>query len=54
MPLGEFISEVMEILATQPSKTEILVKRVEPLRFSASGGPEKYAEVFQGLNSMMH
>ena len=54
MPLQEFISEVMEILSTQPQATEILVKRVEPLRFSAVGGPEKYAEVFQGLNSMMH
>ena len=54
MPLDEFISEVMSILATQPGATEILVKRVEPLRFAAVGGPEKYADVFQGLNSMMH
>jgi uncharacterized oxidoreductase len=54
MPLGEFISEVMEILSNQPDATEILVKRVEPLRFSFVGGPEKYAEVFQGLNSMVH
>ncbi|MES2923750.1 MAG: SDR family oxidoreductase [Verrucomicrobiota bacterium] len=54
MPLEEFISEVMDILTSQPGATEILVKRVEPLRFSAVGGPEKYAEVFQGLNSMMH
>lgn len=54
MPLEEFIAEVMEILASQPGASEILVKRVEPLRFAASGGPEKYAEVFQGLNSMFH
>lgn len=54
MPLGEFISEVMDIITNQPEATEILVKRVEPLRFSAVGGPEKYQEVFQGLNSMMH
>ena len=54
MPLQEFISEVMEILSTQPQATEILVKRVEPLRFAAAGGSVKYAEVFQGLNSMMH
>ncbi|MES2439420.1 MAG: SDR family oxidoreductase [Verrucomicrobiota bacterium] len=54
MPLGEFISEVMDILTNQPRATEILVKRVEPLRFSFVGGPEKYAGVFQGLNSMMH
>ena len=54
MPLGEFIKEVMEILTHQPDATEILVKRVEPLRFSSVGGPEKYAEVFQGLNAMTH
>jgi uncharacterized oxidoreductase len=54
MPLEEFISEVMEILTNQPQAAEILVKRVEPLRFAAVGGPEKYGEVFQGLNSMMH
>jgi uncharacterized oxidoreductase len=54
MPLEEFITEVMEILTTRPDATEILVKRVQPLRFSFVGGPEKYVEVFQGLNSMMH
>jgi uncharacterized oxidoreductase len=54
MPLEEFISEVMELLTSHPEASEILVKRVEPLRFSAVGGPEKYSEVFQGLNSMMH
>ena len=54
MPLGEFISEVMEILTTQPGADEVLVKRVQPLRFSSMGGPEKYDEIFQGLNSMVH
>ncbi|GAA5115847.1 SDR family oxidoreductase [Luteolibacter yonseiensis] len=54
MPLEEFITEVMDILTTQPSAAEVLVKRVEPLRFSMVGGPEKYAEIFQGLNSMQH
>ena len=54
MQLEDFISEVMDILTKQPGATEILVKRVEPLRFSAAGGPEKYAEVFHGLNSMIH
>jgi uncharacterized oxidoreductase len=54
MPLEEFIAEVMEILSTQPEASEILVKRVEPLRFAAVGGPEKYAQVFHGLNSMIH
>lgn len=50
MPLGEFISEVMAILKSQPGATEILVKRVEPLRFAASGGPEKYAAVWREMN----
>ncbi len=51
MPLGEFIAEVMDILGTQPQATEILVKRVEPLRFSAAGGQENYQRVFAGLNA---
>jgi uncharacterized oxidoreductase len=50
MPLGEFISEVMSILKTQPEATEILVKRVQPLRFAASAGPEKYTAVYRELN----
>jgi len=50
MPLGEFISEVMSILESQPGATEILVKGVQALRFAASGGPEKYAAVWQELN----
>ncbi len=54
MPLEEFIAEVMALLASQAGAPEILVKRVEPLRFAAAGGPEKYAEVFQGLNAMFH
>ncbi|MES2658566.1 MAG: SDR family oxidoreductase [Verrucomicrobiota bacterium] len=54
MPLGEFISEVMDILTNKPEATEILVKRVEQLRYSFVGGTEKYTEVFQGLNAMTH
>lgn len=54
MPLEEFISEVMEILATQPEAKEILVGRVEPLRHAAAGGADHYQEVFTGLNSMIH
>lgn len=54
MPLEEFISEVMEILKSNPEATEILVKRVEPLRFAASGGIENYGKVFKGLNAMAH
>jgi uncharacterized oxidoreductase len=54
MPLAEFIAEVMEILKTQPEAKEILVKRVEPLRFAAAGGAENYASVFKNLNAMLH
>ena len=48
MPLGEFISEVMEILTTQPGADEVLVKRVQPLRFSAMGGPV-YREIARSI-----
>ncbi|HXY97439.1 MAG TPA: SDR family oxidoreductase [Steroidobacteraceae bacterium] len=50
MPLGQFISEVMDILKSQPAVTEILVKRVQPLRFAASQGPEKYEAVYREMN----
>jgi len=52
MPLGEFIVEVMDILTNKPEAKEILVKRVEPLRFSMLGGTANYEKVFDGLNSM--
>jgi len=47
MPLGEFISEVMSLLATQPEAEEILVNRVKPLRFAER---ENFKAVFAGLN----
>jgi uncharacterized oxidoreductase len=34
MPLGEFIGEVMDLLASQPDAAQILVERVKPLRFA--------------------
>jgi uncharacterized oxidoreductase len=48
MPLDKYITEVMEILKTQPAVTEICVENVKPLRFAAEGG--HYDAVFQGLN----
>jgi len=54
MPLAGFISEVMDILRTQPSADEICVQRVFPLRFAAEGGAAKYGEIFTGMNSAMH
>jgi uncharacterized oxidoreductase len=50
MPLGEFISEVMVILRAQPNVSEVLVKRVQPLRFAASEGQERYETVFREMN----
>jgi len=48
MPLGQFITEVMEILKTQPAVTEICVENVKRLRFAAESG--HYDSIFQGLN----
>ena len=51
MPLREFIGEVMQILKSDPDVKEILVKRVQPLRFSSSNGQEKYEAFFMQLNN---
>ncbi len=53
MPLKEFISEVMDILSKKSTAAEVLVKRVEPLRFSAGGGQEKYDAFFGQFNDAM-
>jgi uncharacterized oxidoreductase len=54
MPLEEFITEVMDILQSQPNAEEICVKRVYPLRFAAEQGQEKYEEFFGNFNNAMH
>ena len=51
MPLSDFVTEVMQILKTQASATEICVERVKPLRFSAESG--KFDATFQGINESM-
>lgn len=51
MPLADFVSEVIEILRTQPQAKEICVKRVYPLRFAAEQGQAKYEEQFLGFNN---
>ena len=38
MPLGEFITEVLDILANQPTVEEVVVERCKPLRFAAENG----------------
>jgi uncharacterized oxidoreductase len=51
MPLDKFIAEVMEILKSQPTATEICVENVNGLRFAAQSG--HYDAVFKGLNDAM-
>lgn len=53
MPLADYISEVMEILSTQPEAKEILVKKVYPLRFAGDFNRDKFDAFFQQFNSMM-
>ncbi len=53
MPLGEFITEVMQILKDQPDAREVLVKKVLPLRFAAEGGEQKYKQFFKQFNDTM-
>lgn len=48
MPLDKYISEVMEILKTQPDVQEICVENVKPLRFAQENG--QFDAVFHGLN----
>jgi len=53
MPLEDFISEVMQILAEQPEAEEILVKRVLPQRQAADHGREKYEDFFRQMNDRL-
>ena len=50
LPLADFISEVMQILDTQPDVHEVLVKRVLPLRFAAEQGYAGYVKQFTAYN----
>ncbi len=51
MPLDDFITEVLDILTTQPATTEICVERARPLRFAANGESNTFEQTFQGLNA---
>jgi uncharacterized oxidoreductase len=53
MPLSDYITEVMDILATQPEAKEILVKRVYPLRFAGDFKPETFDSFFENFNAAM-
>jgi uncharacterized oxidoreductase len=49
-PLGEFIDQVMEQFARQPTPPEILVERVKPLRFAERDGTvEERLSMLAGL-----
>lgn len=48
MPLADYISETMKLLETEPEAREILVGRVEPLRWAERDG--KFDQVFGHLN----
>jgi uncharacterized oxidoreductase len=52
MPLEDFITEVMQILSSQPDIAEVVVGRCIPLRFAAENG--KLDATFQAVNSMSH
>ena len=52
MTLNDFISEVIQILATQSDAKEILVKNVYPLRFAGDFNAEKFDLFFELLNGM--
>jgi len=52
MPLADFISEVMQILETQPDAEEVIVKRCKPLRHAAESG--QFQAIFSGLNQASH
>jgi uncharacterized oxidoreductase len=53
MPLADYISEVMDILTTQPDAKEILVKNVYPLRFAGDFNAEKFYSFFEQFNAAM-
>ena len=48
MPLADYLQEVMRILTTQSSATEVVVERCKPLRFAAKGGG--FDATFEALN----
>ena len=52
MPLDEFITEVMHILADQPTVKEVIVDRCKPLRFARENGNAD--AMFETINAMAH
>jgi uncharacterized oxidoreductase len=52
MPLGDFITEVMALLETNPDATEVIVDRCKPLRNAEATG--NYRKMFGIINSAFH
>lgn len=50
MPLADFISETMAILAAQPESGEAITGRCAPLRYAAEQG--SFAQTFKALNAL--
>jgi len=55
MPLDEFIDEVMVLFSQQPTPPEILVGRVQPLRFAERDGthPERLGDAGRALGRVL-
>ncbi|MEQ8351043.1 MAG: SDR family NAD(P)-dependent oxidoreductase [Leptospiraceae bacterium] len=53
MPLEEFIAEVMQQIEKNPDSKEILVERVQPLRFASEKGHAEYQKFFDEFNQSM-
>ena len=51
MPLKDYIAETMELLKSEPTPSEILVKNVYPLRYAEREG--RFDATFHGLNEAM-
>jgi uncharacterized oxidoreductase len=52
MPLAEFITETITLFDNPPASGEILVKRVEPLRWAEKNG--NFEQMFTNLNGRFH
>ena len=48
MPLADFVSEVMEILTSEPKVSEVVVERCKPIRFASERG------TFDGMFSVLN
>jgi uncharacterized oxidoreductase len=52
MPLADFIAESISLFDSPPASGEILVKRVEPLRWAEKNG--NFDQIFSHLNGAFH